>query len=95
MALNTMFESDPLFLPSRSLDGFSVQPGPLHVALQMLGRPVTQAMYFCRPQDALASLNEKNIGSFIQYGSVNTREEINSLRRSMTRVFGFVPLLTQ
>ena len=62
------------------------------MALQMLGRPVTQAMYFCRPQDALASLNEKNIGSFIQYGSVNTGE-IDSLRRSMTGVF--VPLLTQ
>ena len=94
VALNTMFESDPLFLPSRSLDGFSVQPGPLHVALQMLGRPVTEVMYFSRPQGALVSLNEKNMGSFIQYGSVNTGE-IDSLRRSMTRVFGFVPLLTQ
>ena len=73
--------------------GAPVLPGPLHVALQMLGRPVTQVMYFSRPKGALVSLNEKNIGSFIQYGSVNTREEINSLRRSMTGVF--VPLLTQ
>ena len=63
------------------------------MALQMLGHPVTQVMYFFRPQGALVSLNEKNMGSFIQYGSVNTGEEIDSLLRSMTGVF--VPLLTQ
>ena len=63
------------------------------MALQMLGRPVTQVMYFSRLQVALVSLNEKNMGSFIQYGSVNTGEEIDSLLRSMTSVF--VPLLTQ
>ena len=61
------------------------------MALQMLGRPMTQVMYVSRP--ALVSLNEKNMGSFIQYGSVNTGEEIDSLLRSMTGVF--VPLLTQ
>ena len=66
--------------------GAPVLPGPLHVALQMLGRPVTQVMYFCRPRGALVSLNEKNVGSF-------TGEEIDSLLRSMTGVF--VPLLTQ
>ena len=73
--------------------GAPVLPGPLHVALQMRGRPVTHVMYFCRPQGARVSLNEKNMGSFIQYGSVNTGEEIDSLLRSMTGVF--VPLLTQ
>ena len=59
----------------------------------MNGRPVEQIMYFLRNSTSLIILDDKNIAAHIQYGSVNTGEEMDSLLRSMTGVF--VPLLTQ
>jgi hypothetical protein len=60
----------------------------------MLGRPVTQVMYFFRISNgSLVTAEPKNMSAYIHYGSVNTGEEIDSLLRSMTGVF--VPLLTQ